>query len=257
MPSGQNLVDRVEQYEKEEMAALTREQQLHVEAAARQLETLARLEQHHISPTSFQAALDESYFPKPQAPADAGAGAGIRHRYVPPLQQRTVLDASPHREVGRMPDLAESPSDDDPLLPFATSSGQDSPNRMASTQLTHHTPPFSHGASTGLSTELRRILNLSTLNLSTLDPDVSVMASALGIGGGASIPMSEHHTDTGDLRAERQYLWLERYHAAAASAQLQQQRHTAASESQRVEVPTVQPPEESSEPDHAFFASVV
>ena len=51
-PSGQDLVDRLEQYQHDETAALARERQLHIEAAARQLETLAQMErQRQQNPT--------------------------------------------------------------------------------------------------------------------------------------------------------------------------------------------------------------
>jgi hypothetical protein len=73
-PSGQNLVDRVEQNEREETAALDREQDLHREAAARELETLERIEEGRgdSDSESALAAIDEAYIPL-QAPAGAGA----------------------------------------------------------------------------------------------------------------------------------------------------------------------------------------
>lgn len=75
-PSGQNLVDRVEQIDREEAAALARELDLHRVAAARQLETLERIEEGRGDSNRERAlaAIDEAYIPL-QAPADAGAGA--------------------------------------------------------------------------------------------------------------------------------------------------------------------------------------
>jgi hypothetical protein len=110
--SGQHLVDRVEHYRREETAAITREQQLHLEAAARQLETLARLEQqkgagHHNSPQPMpgsafsssvrpplNAMVDESYYlPKTHATADLGAGTTFPGGSFP--TQEPITSVSP------------------------------------------------------------------------------------------------------------------------------------------------------------------
>jgi hypothetical protein len=66
----------------------------------------------------------------------------------------------------------------------------------------------------GLSSELRRILNMSTL-----DGDVSVSASLLG----------RDNDDVG-RRAERQYMWLQRYHAHLAGQEGNNVQPGAASE---------------------------
>jgi hypothetical protein len=63
----------------------------------------------------------------------------------------------------------------------------------------------------GLSSELRRILNMST------GPDVSV-AGAFWL----AISLQDE-----DRRAGRQYLWLERYHAHLAAQQRDMQQSTA------------------------------
>lgn len=58
------------------MAALSREQDLHREAAARQLETLVELEEGRMRSSiggNAIGAINETYIPM-QAPADAGAG---------------------------------------------------------------------------------------------------------------------------------------------------------------------------------------
>jgi hypothetical protein len=65
------------------MAALNREQELHREAAARQLETLAELEDgRRRSGIGGNAigTINEEYIPM-QAPADAGAGSVRRDPY--------------------------------------------------------------------------------------------------------------------------------------------------------------------------------
>ena len=59
---------------------MVREQDLHRAAAARQLETLERIEEGHVHSTERHDALivDEDRYVPPQAPADAGAGS-FRH----------------------------------------------------------------------------------------------------------------------------------------------------------------------------------
>jgi Autophagy protein ATG9 len=275
--SGQSLVDRVAQYERDETHAFSREQQLHIDAAARQLETLARWEQQRRTPDAFNVrGLDESYIPKSaQAPADAGAGLypEAASTYHPPPYQRqrspyleeSYDGASPQRSpLSRTSDsISVAPPSDDPILPFASASADGSPRALAppppaAASLSRSLAP-SLGAATGffgappmaattlaasptspgLSSELRRILNLSSL-----DPDVRSVVlgrsalmlggagGATGIGtsdfdvgaGGAaaaasSALFSSSSNDVEDRRMERQYMWLERYHAHVAAQQ--------------------------------------
>jgi len=93
--SGQSLVERVEEYR---LAAMTRERELHIEAAARQLETLARLEKQQASPRTNQLRFETAHLkdlhynqvPVAVLPADAGAGIhSSRHPIIRPeeLQQ--------------------------------------------------------------------------------------------------------------------------------------------------------------------------
>jgi hypothetical protein len=154
-----------------------------------------------------------------------------------------------------------APPSDDPILPFASASADGSPRAppppaRESLLLPNHpttsgTVPMSamstvtRPTSPGLSSELRRILNLSSL-----DPDVrSVVlgrSALLGGGGGSSTPTGNFGSNAGaadvgatpsgsnayssnyveDRRMERQYMWLERYHAHVA-AQQQGQIHGA------------------------------
>jgi autophagy-related protein 9 len=76
-PSGQSLVNQMERAEQDAVAAvaaLSREQELHRQAAVRQLETLERIEEsNRESDDNVAHQLHESYIPN-QAPADAGAG---------------------------------------------------------------------------------------------------------------------------------------------------------------------------------------
>lgn len=250
--SGQNLVDRIENYKRSETAALSRERQLHIEAAARQLEMLARIEERRQMPDQdvFHPgirAIDETYITRAaQAHADAGAGTTVQQRGRIPPQR----DPSPPAEAAReqQPNTSSlldtsiniSTSHEEALaLPFATSTSpspnQQSPSALLSSSLSSY-PHQSHqasvslhpqnaaGLSTGLSSEMRRILTLST----SLDPGV-VAVGGIGDAMAASLRGGEHHQDVDDAdeqvrRAERQYLWLERYHAHL-NAQQQQGQH--------------------------------
>jgi len=212
--SGQNLVDRVEQYQREETAALGREQQLHIEAAARQLDTLARLEgQRNYAPSPLEA-VDDSYIPKTQATADTGTGTidpgGMHQLYQPPSNpQTTTTTAATSTIIPSTSAPTEVLEREEILPPFAVPNAP--PRPSSSSALTPGNRSSSAGElSMGLSSELRRILNMSTL-------DVSVAGSLL---------TGDLSTEDEDRRAGRQYLWLERYHAHVATQQRELQQST-------------------------------
>lgn len=196
--SGQHLIDRVEDYKRQETAALAKEQELHIEAATRQIETLARLEKSQHFGSGVEVM--DHYIPRPdQAPADAGAG--IVSEYVPPADL-TLVPRSPYGEESNASGLARGPSDtlvEETGLPFAASS----PSLPRFSSYSAQSNRFS-ALHADLSSELRRILNMSTL-----DPDVSVSDSLL-----ATIDSTG---EDDERRAERQYMWLERYHAHLAA----------------------------------------
>lgn len=215
-PSGQHLVDRVEQYEREETAALGREQQLHIEAAARQLDTLAQLEGQRNETRPTFGAVDDSYIPKVQAPADAGAGTMPHHGLPLPAQPPSNPRVTPRTSA--IPPSEPSPihnGHEEPLPPFAIPTPPVLPPRpsSSSTLTPGNRSSTAAALSMGLSSELRRILNMSTL-----DPDVSVAGSLLA---------GDLSAEDEDRRAGRQYLWLERYHAHLAAQQRDLQQSTA------------------------------
>ena len=212
--SGQTLVDRLENYREIETAALAREQELHMEAAAKQLETLIQMEQSRRNDHSVGIGithLNESYLRRRgvvdriAGGADSGGGAPARFLHSPQLPV-TPSRRSPNEAMLRTPPSAhqfatlESPTQDQELtlLPFASSPDLDqthsstihsslrptlrspSPNAAALSVL--------HYADVGLSTELQRVLNRSTL-----DPDVSVTGSMLGRLGSFSPGPSYGH----------------------------------------------------------------
>lgn len=173
--------------------------------------------------------IDESYIPKTkQAPADAGAGLD-QHSYQPPpppkahpssdqfLYQNESLGVLQSRLATESTSV---PMLDVPTLPFASSSpalilNVPTPTTTSRTGASH----------TGLSTELRRILSMSM----ALDPS-DVNSVMMGSGGGSLIPTSAGEGggarvsswvthDREDRRAERQYMWLERYHSHVAAQQ--------------------------------------
>ena len=230
------MVERLDQYRREETAALRREQQLHIEAAARQLEVLATLEHSHSDtnehgaeqPLPF-ADVDESYITR-QARADAGAGlvpTGVSPNIITPSTPSLAGTPSVPSVSLQQPNQAGGYS-----RPFDSTSVEQShfgihnselPSRLSSSSGLGHRSSVAHhpGLSAGLSSELRRILNMSTL----VDADSSV-ADSLFV---ADLAEDE------ERGVERQYLWLERYHAHVT----EQQRQETIRESSALEVPVV------------------
>lgn len=216
--SGQQLVDQVEEYKKAELAARSRERELYIDAAARQLETLARLEQQQRQEPPPQdplqaipSTIDERYISR-VPPADAGAGSQVQG--MPPVA------SSPNRP----PSISPPPG---PLLAslqprqshMSSSVGfTDMPESTSTSQQHHHqtnghmessrgSMPFSSSVATtsppnsprdvlraGLSTELRLILSMS-------------------IADASESVLQEHQPLNNDNASERQYLWLERFRA--------------------------------------------
>ena len=270
--SGQHLLDKVEQYRcKEETAALTREQQLHMEAAARQLEIFSALEkerkrQHRRQNQEHKEVLGASNatpplrgggtYPTTNGMEDtkvqqdtAGNVAGVVSKpsrdgadVLPPCPTSAVppnavpssstsanvpphsLVTSPIQKSHIATTVDESPSSQPPPS-FATA--HDSPPDFAHrsslalsavslplTAASNRSIMLANTAAVGeLSSELRNVLNMASStepHLSNLDP----IAGSLAFGD------NEHH-HSGSLDSsrvvERQYLWLERYHAHVAA----------------------------------------
>ena len=224
--SGQHLVERVEQYQREERAALTREQQLHIEAAARQLETLARLEQQRslqdqatlpmAQPSSGmpQPLTNESLNSRGQAPADAGAGmfrnsapecVSAADVVVPPPPAAFAPFSIPKSISDQ--DTRNNEPDEAAAVPFALSMVQSSLHGSPTTGIqSTEMPPLrgsipATGTSLALSTDMLRLLNMSSLETGSLLDD------------NANSQQNEG----------RQYMWLDRYHAHIAAQQEQEQ----------------------------------
>ena len=92
-PSGQSLVDRVEEYRQAELAALSRERELHIEAAARQLETLAKLERKQRQNTSKSLKSSKTYSLSRRS---GGGGSGSRLGTI----DETYIPRIPHADAG-------------------------------------------------------------------------------------------------------------------------------------------------------------
>jgi hypothetical protein len=146
-----------------------------MQAAARQLETLANLEQRE-QPTTF-LRVNESYLGN--APADAGAGV-VTSRYSPPLLASSQLGSTSNEAS----------------LPTSNNNESVPPtNNQEGLSQSFYQPPTG-SLHVGVSTELRRILSMSTI----FDNESLVR-------GNEATSLDD------DRRTERQYLWLERYHA--------------------------------------------
>ena len=225
--SGQHLVDRVEQYQREETASFNREQQLHIAAAARQLETLARLEPqgattqatttvpnaHGLNTMPAMGVLNQSAMQRQLASADAGAGlfrsnttgyATVAGTNPPPpsafahlASQPYIIDSSP----------ANTEADEACSAPFALDVEQGnmamSGSRVLSSDALPEPSPTDFRTSLALSSDIRRLLNMSSLETGSLLDD----------------PGDSHNK-------ERQYMWLDRYHSHMASVQEQGLPHS-------------------------------
>ena len=212
--SGQTLVDRLENYREIETIALAREQEHHMEAAAKQLETLLQMEQHTkaMDPTATTgfSRLNESYLRQRVAAsrsaggADSGGGAPVRQSHSPMLPT-TPASPSLNETMSRTPPPSHQFSAPEATvrtreltpLPFADYPDRDEAqisNMQASVRSIRSASPnpavlsVMHYADFSLSTELERVLNRSTL-----DPDVSVTSSMLGRLGSIAPGLSYGH----------------------------------------------------------------
>eukprot|EP00978_Attheya_sp_CCMP212_P027362 scaffold91632_cov54-Attheya_sp.AAC.1 len=237
-PSGQNLIDNVETYQHDQTIAIARERQHHIEAAARQLETFTQLERRtHDQAVVSQSGLNqganmmESYVAGPPPVndgADVGGGGPISPPHFPDPHAAPFAVSTPsvprvhfeQREYSIPPVDSSMQASQDTLGSLQPVDSMTSSSVLTTLPSLGSTLPNSSGvvnsvlhyADLGLSTELRRILNRSTL-----DPDVSVADSLLmGGGGGGGLPSMHMDDEIGPARStitERQYLWLERYHS--------------------------------------------
>ena len=183
-PSGQSLVDRLEEYRIAELAAISRERNVYIDAAARQLETLARLEEQpsrHATKRFQEERLFDSHIPR-VPPADAGAGSQTPDRILPgsfaspPPSSFSLQSIKPRPASSTMTFDGGGEFTRRSTTPNVDAAAQHMPEvPPQSTMESTHAPPTSsmnnlaqsHGAlRAGLSTELRRLLTMSTLDAS-------------------------------------------------------------------------------------------
>jgi hypothetical protein len=179
-PSGQSLVDRVEEYRLAELAAITRERGLYIDAATRQLETLAKLEQQqspHPARRFEEERLRDSHIPR-VPPADAGAGTtlspGLRSSSPPPMpalqsfKPRTSTPPTAGLPLAGGYAVSETrlptPLYGAPPPQIPTNFAQDPPSALSSSM--NHSAQSPGALRAGLSMELRRLLTMSTLDAS-------------------------------------------------------------------------------------------
>jgi autophagy-related protein 9 len=195
--SGQKLMDCVDEYR---MASMTRERDLHIKAAARQLETLARLERpNSVSPTWTRSEADlfatkHNTEASNVPPADAGAGSShlAPDRSPSPFSPGLVASTSP------------------PLVAHAALQGD------------MHAKSSDEAARSGIATNLPMVSSESIRASSVHSfPDRLSMISP---SDPVALP---------EQNADRQYYWLERFHEhlRQEEQQSQMQQPAALSES--------------------------
>ncbi len=225
-PSGQHLVDRVEEYRLAELAAISRERDLYIGAAARQLETLVQLEERSDFKVRFEQELlhDFHHIPSTLADdADAGTHPSPRFGPVPlppsPSMQGTARPVSSNTSNpsptasstlssarnGGQADQGPSSLNETQCnrlsvaaslhassidLPIGDTLKKVDPSaNLLSSSTNHVSNPNRDALRASLSTELRRILT-------SFEPGESVLTPS---------------RDT-NIDRSRQYYWLERFH---------------------------------------------
>lgn len=315
-PSGQSLINRVEEYRKAEVSAQLRERELHIEAAARQLETLARLEREHQAQHSpairrfhRDRVQDAHHFPtttgKQVAEEDRGDAPllpslhkGPTTNGPPPKASETDHAQLNHTMTKALTRVSSASSAS--AFPFANGTTPATPLHYPETIMgaingtgSHLTPgptpvmylptasqglePTPEGTTpgsvatplslvtasssashrdalrAGLSTELRKLLTLSTSfdhpSESVLGASVANPATAAPLVGSVvqhldaptlapQVTGLSSSTNLPDRTAERQYYWLERFHQHLESQQRQEERQAKPKEENDGDSPT-------------------
>jgi hypothetical protein len=114
--SGQTLLDRVEQFKERETRTLALEQKQHLEAAVRQLDTLARLQQRSYSEHPLMGVLSESYISgQPPQTSGADSGGGAASPIVTNIDPSPPLPVVSERTQSSSPaNTSSSPSETNP-----------------------------------------------------------------------------------------------------------------------------------------------
>ncbi len=197
--SGQDLVDRIETYQAQQAVALAHERQHHISAAARQLETLRKLEnqvEESKDDANFIPNIDEKYVIQNQGSGEAISDGGVMRR------EKSNLKV--HFQEAEAPDAHDSPM----------TTTKSNLSALASV-LVHE--------DLGLSAELQRVLNRSTLDPGASSffpsyadhslPSLSYLEQNIGMHASQNI----ESTSNREQLLQRQYQWLDRYHSQMRS----------------------------------------
>ena len=176
--SGQSLVDRVEEYR---LASISRERELHIEAAARQLQTLARLEQQITSPRTNQQRFEALHL------RDGHYGGGGGSTYVPPADAGAGISQTPQRNDDRGMHMDRS-----------FTQNQTSPPSMPSLHY-RASPTHSQFQSSSRSDQNSQNILSEDMNRPQSDP-LQHPATSQTLNP-QSIPSSQQHTNNSDLAA--------------------------------------------------------
>jgi len=215
-PSGQTLVDRVEEYRQAELATMSRERNLYIEAAARQLETLVRLEDRGNDPLRGawnsqhnQVAMTTSQLRAIHhntEPADADAGSHPSPRLKPdqsPIkisQVGTTATLNTHPSIEQRSDVGSGKLDSTIIgTPDHRSVGLSVLSLNGESPLSNLDRDVMR---VGLSTELHRLLSASAQGGADCVASSFHEAPMLSILQNSAMP---------DRTAERQHYWLERF----------------------------------------------
>mmetsp|Transcript_15761 Transcript_15761/g.23199 ORF Transcript_15761/g.23199 Transcript_15761/m.23199 type:complete len:924 (-) Transcript_15761:113-2884(-) len=213
--SGQSLIDQVNAFKQSQSKAIALEQKQHLEAAARQLETLTALQQRPMSPSQVVTQIHESYIDAnlPHQPdADSGGGGTASFDDERSSTFQSDLPRAPSLQNNNLQsDLDNKRSEE------ATVSAPHQPSQSMTLQRSSSNNSQRNFDATALSmvlsTELRRVV---------LDPDLSTTASFSGAHDQSfrsNLPRNraQNSSDEQQLRIEHvQYLWLQRFHAHVA-----------------------------------------
>jgi len=176
--SGQSLLDRVENFKAEETFALLREQQHHVHAAARQLETLAMLEKKMSAIAPPPVRIDEGYIIQSSIHQSRQIGTSHMNPTISTASNQICATTDEQSDVQGI--------DNDLVPPFAHHNSHNQHFKDQSSEISRRSngkpwpaKPLDssslHFVDTSLSTELRNVLNRSTL-----DTDVGEASAILG-----------------------------------------------------------------------------
>ena len=232
-PSGQSLVDRVEEYRQAELATMSRERNLYIEAAARQLETLVELEgrgntsgrdqTRTLKP--YQLGKASAHLVRP-ATADADAGSHPSPQLLPGQSPTDPLhDGNCDQGSCSVTNSRSATQDCDNVGPghrVSASTGRLDHQGLGLLTLSLNgesalPTPDRDAIRAGLSSELCRLFTLPAL-----DRAESIAATSRGDSVDSSSTQRYHLPDR---TAERQYYWLDRFHQHLDGEQQSHQRH--------------------------------